>query len=97
MLTRKDKAGDKAEQQMRNYLETLHGIKELKARPGEEIIPGRRTLMKSKTLRVTLRDSHEFEDNDSPLSPRLRERIALEKARDEKEDHNWMMRKKILP
>jgi len=96
MLTRKDKAGDKAEQQMRNYLETLHGIKELKARPGEEIIPGRRTLMKSKTLRVTLRDSHEFEDNDSPLSPRLRERIALEKARDEKEDHNWMMRKKFF-
>jgi len=100
MLTRKDLVGDSFDSKMRGYIKVLSGNKELISATPRENISGRRQLMKSKTLQSTkappANSSNTVSDESTTLSPRLREKVDIEKTREIKQKQSVFQRQKFF-
>jgi hypothetical protein len=100
MLSRKDLVGDKFDSEMRNYLKVLVGQKMLINKSSKENAAGRRSLIKSKTLQSTkapsVSGSTTINDESITLSPRMREKVEVEKTREIKQKQNIFQRQKYV-
>ncbi|MCE2871336.1 MAG: hypothetical protein LW714_08000 [Oxalobacteraceae bacterium] len=100
MLSRKDLVGDVFDSTMRGYLNVLSGRKELVNAVPRENTSGRRELMKSKTLQSTkagpASSSTTADYESTALSPRMREKLEIEKNREIKENKNINRRQKFI-
>ena len=100
MLTRKGLAGDEFETKMRGYINVLGGRKELVSKAPKENLSGRRQLMKSRTLQSTkappANSSNTVIDESATLSPRMREKIDVDKTRDIKQQQSVYQRQKFF-
>ncbi len=100
MLSRKDLKGDVFDSSMRGYLKVIGGRKELLSKAPKENASGRRELMKSKTLQSTKaqprNSSNTVNEKSTPLSPRMREKVEVEKAREIKQKQNEYQRKRFF-
>ena len=100
MLSRKDLVGDAFDSKMRGYLKVLGGRKDLVSKAPKENASGRRQLMKSKTLQSTkappANSSNTVSDESTTLSPRLREKIDIEKTREIKQKQSVFQRQKFF-
>jgi hypothetical protein len=100
MLTRKDLVGDEFDSKMRGYLKVLGGRKDLVSKAPKENAAGRRQLMKSKTLQSTkappANSSNTVNDESATLSPRMLEKVEVEKTREIKQKQSVFQRQKFL-
>ena len=100
MLTRKDLVGDEFDSKMRGYLKVLGGRKDLVSKAPKENAAGRRQLMKSKTLQSTkappANSSNTVNDESATLSPRMLEKVEVEKTREIKQKQSVFQRQKFF-
>ncbi len=100
MLSRKDLVSDSFDAKMRGYLKVLGGRKDLVSKAPKENASGRRQLMKSKTLQSTkappANSSNTVSDESTTLSPRLREKVDIEKTREIKQKQSVFQRQKFF-
>ena len=89
MLSRKELKGDVFKSRVRGYIQIMSGRKELVSKAPKENASGRRELLKSKTLQSTKaapsQSSMIGEEAAITLSPRIREKIEWDKARENKQ------------
>jgi hypothetical protein len=100
MLSRKDLVGDSFDSKMGGYLKVLGGRKDLVSKAPKENAAGRRQLMKSKTLQSTkappANSSNTINDESAALSPRIREKVEVEKTREIKQKQSVFQRQKFF-
>ena len=100
MLSRRDLVSDEFDSKMRGYIKVLGGRKDLVSKAPKENASGRRQLMKSRTLQSTkalpANSSNTVTDESAILSPRMREKIDIEKTRDIKQQQSVYQRQKFF-
>ena len=100
MLSRRDLVSDEFDSKMRGYIKVLGGRKDLVSKAPKENASGRRQLMKSRTLQSTkappANSSNTVIDESATLSPRMREKIDIDKTRDIKQQQSVFQRQKFF-
>lgn len=100
MLTRKELKSDAFESDVRGYIKRMSGRKDFVSKAPKENASGRRELMKSKTLLSTKArsssTSNTVNKEAAQLSPRMREKVDVEKAREIKQKQSVFQRQKYF-
>ena len=100
MLTRKDLVNDSFDSKMRGYIGVLSGRKVHVSAAPTTNVSGRRQLTKTRTMQSMktppANTSNTVNDENATLSPRMREKIDIEKNRDVKQKQSEYQRKKIV-